>query len=535
MRQHALQPDKLSSEARGLYDKLEDRILARDQVGASQAYYGLVKAGCPLPEIVNEAVRIHAPLTHVPYHERIDQGFVNFVNNDHCLLSARATKHLARMLPQRLAGLPMAQTVWYIPTGLDIWNQKINKAPGHYARSGKPIDGPPVKPVVHWPDQAPEHIEGSTEEKLDHWLDLVHRGHVLEAYRVFLGIMQQHRDRKAALAQLVFAGLIDLQDRVYLNRSYTTGHKSFRARATVELGNFVGWDNAHHVLYAGALDVGVGPRWYSTYEMACNCITHYIEKQKISAIPYGGSMPKEGEILRNTQPLSEQESLAFLDVVLNRYEPDHQEALSRLLLAGKGPRQILDVLQVGAAQVLLETHDNLNFSIPQHCSEYLNTLAWFYDNFEHPQRLKLLYVATSYLNRNAWHSRQTGDGRKVELRHPAGADTLAPPQLLERIVASITVLDGPQALGWTRAYLDSGADTAPLIEQLALVCCRIGNDPHNQELGQILLEDYRNNRSFDRERLLLACVQHTAVHRKYGDFLEAGRRFGSAMGLAELQ
>jgi hypothetical protein len=58
----------------------------------------------------------------------------------------------------------------------------------------------------------------------------------------------------------------------------------------------------------------------------------------------------------------------------------------------KGPRQVLDVLQIGAAQVLLETQDALDFSIPQHCYEYLNTLGWFYDNFEHPQRLKLLYV-----------------------------------------------------------------------------------------------------------------------------------------------
>jgi len=41
------------------------------------------------------------------------------------------------------------------------------------------------------------------------------------------------------------------------NRSYTTGHKAFRARATVELGNVLGWDNAHDVVYAGALDVAV--------------------------------------------------------------------------------------------------------------------------------------------------------------------------------------------------------------------------------------------------------------------------------------
>ena len=521
-------------EARRLYDKLEDRILARDQVGASDAYYGLLKCGRPLQEMVAQGVRIHAPLTHVPYHERIDQGFVNFVNNDHCLLSARATTHLSKWLPGPLAGLPMAQTIWYIPTGLDIWNQKINKAPGHYSRGMTP-KGDPVKPVVHWPDQEAEHIEGTATEKLDHWLDLVHRGHVLEAYRVFLGIMQEPAHRKEALAQLVFAGLIDLQDRVYLNRSYTTGHKSFRARATVELGNFIGWDNAHHVLYAGALDIGVGPRWYSTYEMACNCITHYIEKQKMSAIPYGGATGKEAEILRQTRPLSAGEAEAFIEVVLRRREPEIQEELSRLLLAGFGPRQILDVLQIGAAQVLLETQDTLNFSIPQHCYEYLNTLGWFYDNFEHPQRLKLLFVATTYLNRDAWHARMTGDGHEAPVARPAGLDTASPGQMLQRIIASIAALDGPLALSWTRGFLASGADRTPLVEQLALVACRIGNDPHNQELGQILLEDYARNRGYDRDRLLLACVQHTAVHRKYGDFLEASRRFGNAMGVAELQ
>jgi hypothetical protein len=115
-------------------------------------------------------------------------------------------------------------------------------------------------------------------DRLDHWLTLVHRGRVLEAYRVFLGLVQNKTERKAALAELVFAGVIDLQDRAFLNRSYATGHKSYRARATVELGTAIGWDDAHAVLYAGALDIAVGPRWYSTYEMACNCITHYIEQ-----------------------------------------------------------------------------------------------------------------------------------------------------------------------------------------------------------------------------------------------------------------
>ena len=84
------------ASARARYDKLEDRVLARDQVGASESYYDLVRDGRPLPEMLREAVRIHGPYTHVPYHERIDNGFVNFVNNDHCLLCARATLNLAK-------------------------------------------------------------------------------------------------------------------------------------------------------------------------------------------------------------------------------------------------------------------------------------------------------------------------------------------------------------------------------------------------------------------------------------------------------
>ncbi len=521
-------------QARALYDKLEDRILARDQRGASDVYYDLVRQGRPLDEMLREAVRIHGPYTHVPYHERIDKGFVNFVNNDHCLLSARATLHLSKWLPQSMAGLPMAQTVWYIPTGLDIWNQKINKAPGHYSRGMKPT-GAPVPPVVHWPDQDAEHIEGSLEDKLEAWMTLVHRGRVLEAYRVFLGLMEDKANRRDALAQLVFAGLIDVQDRAFLNRSFTTGHKSYRARATVELGTAIGWDNAKPVLYAGALDMAVGPRWYSTYEMACNCVTHYLEQQKISAIPYAGTTQRELALLRNDEPLSRAEAEAFLEVLLQQPEPAYLEAMSRLLLAGKGPRHILDILQIGAAQVLLETQDQLNFSISQHCYEYCNTLGWFYDTFEHPQRLKLLYVAASFLNRNAYHQRCIGDGVEVTATLPAGAGGMSPPQLLERIVGAITALDGPQAVAWARAYLATGADRKPLVQHLALVACRIGNDPHNQEIAQCLLEDYAKNRGFDRDRLLLACVQHTAVHRKYGDFLEAGRRFGQAMKITELQ
>jgi hypothetical protein len=100
--------------------------------------------------------------------------------------------------------------------------------------------------------------------------------------------------------------------------------------------------------------------------------------------------------------------------------------------------------------------------------------------------------------------------------------------------AAIAGLDPPQAVAWTKAYLDSGEDRSLLAQRLALMAARVGNDPHNQEIPQCMLEDYGKSQSHDRERLLLSCAHISAGHRKYGDFFEASRRFGEAMDLPEL-
>jgi hypothetical protein len=521
-----------------LYSKLEERILARDQKGASDVYYDLVRAERPMTEIVAEAVRIHAPYTHVPYHERIDDGYVNFVNNDHCLLSARAALELARLVPEDCTALPLAQTIWYIPTGLDIWNQKILKAPGHYARAPgwTPPPGPPPMPEVVWPDQEPEVLKGPLSERLDHWMTLVHRGNVLEAYRVFLGLMQNPAERKAVLAQLCHAGLMDVQDRALYNRSYTTGHKAFRARATVDLGNALGWDDAHNVIYAGALDIAVGPRWYSTYEMACNVIKIFLEKETVSAIPYGGASKVEMEILAgNKLPLSEAEQRELEDALIRQPEPNYIHVLTRLLGAGKSPRRILDAFQIADAPIILETKGVNNFSLPQHCFEYLNTLTWYFDNFEHKQQLKLLFLAASYLNRAAGHQQGIGDAERVTAKAASGADKLSQEEVLARVDGAVIALNGPDSVAWTKAYLDRFSDRKPLVQHLALLSARMGNDPHNQEIGQVLIEDWGKNQGWDKDRLLLACAHHTAVHRKYGNPLDCATRFGAAMGVARLQ
>jgi hypothetical protein len=525
----------IDQETTHLYRELEDRLLARDQVGGSRVYYELLRRGRPLPEIMAQAVRIHAPYTHVPYHQRIDDGFPNFVNNDHCLLSARAAINLQPMLPEQLAALPLAQTIWYIPSGLDIWNQKILKAPGHYATRGyKMPNTTPPAPVVYWPDQEPLKQSGPIGERLNNWLTLVERGEVIDAYRVFLGLVEETEHRREVLAQLVFAGLIDVQDRMLYNRSYTTGHKAYRARSVVELGDAIGWDNAHDVVYAGALDIAVGPRWHSVYEMACNVVTMFIEGAEVHAVPQSGTSPRERELLGNEGPLGEAETAALVDALVRQHEPAYIEKISELLLAGTAPRRIVDAIQLAAAEVVLETQGPNSFSMPQHTYEYCNTLGWFYDNFEHPQRLKLLYVAGSMVNQAAWNQKHMGWTRTEPVTAPSAASRMSGPQIIARLEEALAAVDPAQSVAWTKAYLDSGADRAVLVSRLALMASRFGNDPHNQEIPQCLLQDYAKNRCGERDRLLLACAHISAGHRKYGDTFEAARRFGEAMGVSGL-
>ena len=523
--------------ATALYAQLEERILDRDQLGSTQVFYDLVRAERPLTEMLRETVRIHAPYTHMPYHQRIDNGFVRFVNNDHCLLSERASLRLAEFVPEHLRFLPMAQTVWYMPTGLDPWNQLLGNAPGHYGRRTYKSEAHKVvpRPQAHWDDQEPLHLDCSFEEGLNHWLTLVQYGNVPEAYRVWLGLFDNKARRQELLGHLVFAGLIDVQDRLLFNRSYTTGHKGYRARATVELGNAIGWDNAHSVIYAGVPDIAVGPRWHSAYEMACQVAWTQLAKEEdrpASSLDPSPEAPPEAYLLANNAPLAHDETEMLIRAIIDEHEPAYIEALNTLLLAGKDLRQLIDTIQIAAARVILRVNEPALFSMPQHGYEYTNTVRWFYDNFDHPTRLRLLYIAASFINQCAFQIKHMPGSAPGDSSIPQGASSLSADQLLQRIDAAMLALNPPESVSWTRAYLDGGYDRQPLVETLALGALKQGNDPHNQEIALCMLEDYLHSTAADRDTLLLACAQHTPGHAKYGDPQESYRRFTEAFGIA---
>ena len=294
----------------------------------------------------------------------------------------------------------MAQTVWYMPTGLDPWNQLLGQGARslHAALRAQGEQGRRRGRRSHWPDQEPlatRRPDPRAAESLAH-AGAARRG-AATPIACSSGLMEDAPNRQTVLAHLAFAGLIDVQDRMLHNRSYTTGHKSYRARATIELGNAIGWDNAHHVLYAGVPDIAVGPRWYSTYEMGCNVVLNLLES-------------RDAELLQ-------QESAADAGrggAAGRRHHPPARGARSSRrwwrCCKAAGAR--------GGSSTPSRWPRRRSSSRParrttSRCRSTATSTAtrwrWFFDTFEHPHRLKLLFVAASFVNHGAEHQRDTPD------------------------------------------------------------------------------------------------------------------------------
>jgi len=110
-------------------------------------------------------------------------------------------------------------------------------------------------------------------------------------------------------------------------------------------------------------------------------------------------------------------------------------------------------------------------------------VRWFYDTFDHPHQVKLLYVAASFVNRAAHHQANTGTNGTQRYAARAIMRGMSAAPLLARIGRAVLELNADEGPALTRAYLDAGYDRRPLVELLADTASKLGDDPHNQELG----------------------------------------------------
>jgi hypothetical protein len=72
---------------------------------------------------------------------------------------------------------------------------------------------------------------------------------------------------------------------------------------------------------------------------------------------------------------------------------------------------------------------------------------------------------------------------------------------------AIMAFDVARSTAVANAYLQSGADRQHLLEGIAVTACKFQDDPHNQKISHSTFEEYRQNSTHLRDRLLLASVR----------------------------
>src|ERR1700726_5236429 len=268
------------------FNLLTESILERDQAKTTDIFFKMVQSGQSIGDALSIVTAAEAPFVNVPCHINIKDGAIALTNNDHTILGLRASTYLMPYLPEQYRLLPLLQSVWYIPAGLDIWNQLLGKYPGRYATmKGINVAPPSHGPVVWQEDQERIREKGSIEERLHAHMIATVSGDSRRSYGLFLGLAEEEAVRPLLADQLNFLGLIDLQDTVIGRKARNTGHKAIRARSITDLADFIGWERSHGVYYMGVPDMAIGPLYYSLYDAVC--------VRMASEFPDGGTSLKQ--------------------------------------------------------------------------------------------------------------------------------------------------------------------------------------------------------------------------------------------------
>ena len=496
------------------FDLLTDAILRRDQPQTADLFYGMVaREGRTVGEALSIVTAAEAPFVQVPNHINIRDGQIVLVNNDHTILGLRTSTSLMPYLQEQYRLLPLLQSVWYIPAGLDIWNQLLGKYPGRYATmKGMNVPPPDSGPVVWQQDQTPIREGGTAEERLQAHMLARMSGDVQRSYGLFLGLAADEEMRPKLRDQLLFLGLIDVQDTIAGRKARNTGHKALRARAIADLADFVGWERAHGVFYTGVPDMAIGPQYYSAYDAACVILA--------AAFPDGGKTL----LADNATKLTPAEVEAFIDLLMTGEPQAVWDQLTAHLKAGKSIRSLGDTIQVGAAELILRNTVPRAFTDGQHPFDYCNTANYWMRTSDSAYQPRVLYLMANFVNDAA---RANKWWEPVIEREIAGFDASgrAPDTVLRELDAAIMALDIPRSTALAHAFLQSGADRTAYQATVALTACKFQDDPHNQKITHSSFEEYAHNTTHLRDRLLLAAVRQLAGWVKMPGELECYGRF----------
>src|SRR4051794_33148145 len=107
-----------------MFGQFEEAILGYQQAKTADLFHKMVAGdGRSVGDALSIILEAEAPYIQVPNHINVKNGDVALTNNDHTIFGLRTSLQLMDYLPREYRLLPLMQSIWYIPAGLDIWNQ----------------------------------------------------------------------------------------------------------------------------------------------------------------------------------------------------------------------------------------------------------------------------------------------------------------------------------------------------------------------------------------------------------------------------
>lgn len=531
----------------GEIGKFQEALVQADYPKTTSHFVNLLKEGQRMPKLVQHALDAAAPYLTVPSHVMVsDAGEMSQVNYDHCVLGLRASRRMMPYLPKAHGQLSMAQAVWYMPQGLDVWDQLLCEFPGHYARDDKKcgarpggtdengndrFDGPAWSAPTQWfqTDHEPDR-EGSVPERLRRLQERIMEGDKNGAYRLSLGLRREPDPavRKQLEGQLLFCAIIDLQDTLQQRKLQNIGHKALRARAAVELSELIGYENADNLYYCVVPDIACFPRLYSLYDL--------------STLTLGARFKGEMYSLKqkNDQPMLDEEREALIGLMLHGKMPDLTAKITALLADGKRIIEISDTIVAAFMRHLsYEVWSRKSFFQIGHAFDYSNVVNFWLRNYDHPQQAKAPYFQAAFINDCIQMTKQfpldansevyLGDWRKEQ----GWADRLSLDECLGQLIGACERLDWPRAGACTNSYLERSRRRRPLMEALTIAAAKFQNDPHIQRHAASMIEEWENTTLPDsyKDDFLRAWTKYVSGGAKRTTSLDCVRMYEQHLGV----
>ncbi len=504
-------------------DRLRDEIQGVRYREATTTFCRLVtEEDRPLKDMIKEAVAAAAPFVQVPSHlMRLPNGEMRGVNYDHTILGWRGAISLMGELGGTRGILPNIQAMWYVPQGLNVWEQVTCAFPGHYARDGEQcnrqfpgpdehtnrFDGPAWNPPkIYFEDHAP--ITGGTvDDRLARMNWAIAEGDKAEAYGLFLGLAKDPEHRQRLKDAILFAGITDLQDTIINRGGYQNiGHKALRARALVDMADYLGWDNSHELMYTVVPDLGCSPRLYGLWNeinMICRM-----------ELPGYASIPK-----RSDKPLTERDLDVLTEALLWGGPFDVNSAIVGFFKRGAGILDVGDAVMVCFQRYLIDVLEHPNaFLHPTHALDYMNVVQSWTRDHTNPHQVKGIFMGARFMNdtirSNAMVPRDPKSNLEPRQNFRAWADGIAISEILPVLTRHVLAQDAPRSCALVDSYLDRSTERHQLLDTITYAACHWQNDPHVMRNCSSSLEEFRHNRTSRRDDIIRGYVKHQSRYIK---------------------